>query len=170
MKINITVESPTIQKRSTHIHIPSYTMDLFKPQYRQRTVFKVSADIQYDLPKIYLAHWFRMFGIPYELPTPIYSSFIFVCRTDLRAGVWVGWVGCHGGLGWAGTDLESSDVFDSIQHDALVSHVNGAPWQMFFSRVSCFSRCSQTQLHVATAFKYWNSQHERPSQIFYVLT
>jgi len=78
MKINITVESPTIQKRSTHIHIPSYTMDLFKPQYRQKTVFKVSADIQYD---IYHLHAYGKqntlvyYGIAY---IPDYKTSVFM--------------------------------------------------------------------------------------------
>ena len=79
MKINVSVEPQTIlQKRSTHIHIPSYTMDLFKPQYRQRTVFKVSADIQYD---IYHLHAYGKqntlvyYGIAY---IPDYKTSVFM--------------------------------------------------------------------------------------------
>ena len=50
MKINTTTEPLTYSQKQTNIsHISTYTMDLFKPQYRQKTVFKVSADVQYDI-------------------------------------------------------------------------------------------------------------------------
>lgn len=35
------------------IHIAKYSVDLFKPQYRQHTVFKVMADIQFDIYHLY---------------------------------------------------------------------------------------------------------------------
>ena len=45
MKIHATVETQsTTQKQSNYVHIPSFTTDLFKPQYRQKTIFKVSGN------------------------------------------------------------------------------------------------------------------------------
>lgn len=39
--------------QSHAMHIAKYQVDLFKPQYRQQTVFKVMADMQYDIYHLY---------------------------------------------------------------------------------------------------------------------
>ena len=79
MKINTTTESqPTKQSVTNHVHISTYTMDLFKPQYRQKTVFTVSADVQYD---IYHLHAYGKnnamvyYGIAY---IPDYKTSVFM--------------------------------------------------------------------------------------------
>tara|TARA_B110000879_G_C11181353_1_gene518555 strand:+ start:5894 stop:6937 length:1044 start_codon:yes stop_codon:yes gene_type:complete len=45
-KINTGNDSKNIQGK---IYIARYTIDTFKPQYRQRTVFQVNADLQFDI-------------------------------------------------------------------------------------------------------------------------
>ena len=79
MKIHATVETQsTTQKQSNYVHIPSFTTDLFKPQYRQKTIFKVSADVQYD---IYHLHAYGKqntlvyYGIAY---IPDYKTSVFM--------------------------------------------------------------------------------------------
>lgn len=64
------------------IHIAKYTTDMFKPQYRQHTVFKVKADLQYDIYHLYAygkGNSLEYYGIAYiqDYKTSVFMNSLF---------------------------------------------------------------------------------------------
>lgn len=64
------------------VHIAKYTADLFKPQYRQSTVFKVMADVQYDIYHLYAygkENSLEYYGIAYiqDYKTSVFMNRLF---------------------------------------------------------------------------------------------
>lgn len=70
------------QIQSHALHIAKYQVDLFKPQYRQHTIFKVMADIQYDIYHLYAygkENSHEYYGIAYiqDYKTSVFMNQLF---------------------------------------------------------------------------------------------
>lgn len=76
------VVKQTKQILSNALHIAKYQVDLFKPQYKQQTVFKVMADIQYDIYHLYAygkENSHEYYGIAYiqDYKTSVFMNQLF---------------------------------------------------------------------------------------------
>ena len=74
------IHKPTPEPTQTITHTPKYYPDFSKPQYNSRTVFKVSADIQYDIYHLY-AYGRNCEPVYYDVAyIPNYKNSVFMNR------------------------------------------------------------------------------------------
>ena len=72
----------SMRKQSTVIPVAKYALDLCKPQYRHNTIFKVMADIQYDIYHLYaygkdnMLEYYEIAYIP-DYKTSVFMNSLF---------------------------------------------------------------------------------------------